>query len=147
MLGLSENAFARLEKISRKRACVCRSVFCPVLCSEGPSMAVTCSAHAMSHVKVHHGPPPGHWNGRRRRGTTLKIWHPAKMIPRGCGLCVAAGWLHGLSIDWWAFHWPQVKIEVCLKAAKSGQIPVFACVGCRKWPFLPETQMDHSARS
>ena len=46
--------------------------FVPVLCSEGPSMAVTCSAHAMSHVKVHHGPPPGHWNGRWRRGTTLK---------------------------------------------------------------------------
>ena len=86
MLGLSGNAFARLEKTFTQTG-PCGPVFYPVLCSEGPSMAVTCSAHAMSHVKVHHGPPPGHWNGRWRRGTTLKIWHPAKMTSRGCGLC------------------------------------------------------------
>ena len=83
MLGLSGNAFARLEK-NFPQTGLYRPVFCPVLCSEGPSMAVTCSAHAMSHVKVHHGPPPGHWNGRWRRGTTLKIWHPAKISTRGC---------------------------------------------------------------
>ena len=88
MLDLVRDAFARLEK-NFPQIGPCRPIFCPVLCSEGPSMAVTCSARAMSHVKVHHGPPPGHWNGRWRRGTTLKIWHPAKMTTRGCGLCAS----------------------------------------------------------
>ena len=61
---------------------------CPLLRSEGPNMAVTCSAHAVTHVKIHHAPPPGCWNGQwRRRGTTLKIGHPAKCVTRGCGLC------------------------------------------------------------
>ena len=86
MLDLVRDAFARPTNNFPQRAHV-GPFFCPVLCSEGPSMAVSCSAHAVTHVKVHHGPPPGHWNGRWRRGTTLKNWHPAKMTSRGCGLC------------------------------------------------------------
>ena len=85
-LGPHGDVFARLLKCFPQTG-LHRPVSCPLLRSEGSSMAVTCSAHAMSHVKVHHGPPPGHWNGRWRRGTTLKIWHPAKMTSRGCGLC------------------------------------------------------------
>ena len=49
MLGLSGNAFARLENFFPKRAHM-GPFLTPVLCSEGPSMAVTCSAHAVSHV-------------------------------------------------------------------------------------------------
>ena len=51
MLGLSGNAFARLEKHFPQTG-PCRPVFCPVLCSEGPSMAVTYSAHDMTHMHV-----------------------------------------------------------------------------------------------
>ena len=88
MLDLVRDAFARPTN-NFPQTGPCGPVFCPVLCSEGPSMAVTCSAHAVTHVKVHHGPPPGHWNGRWRRGTTLKIWHSAKIVTRGCGLCTS----------------------------------------------------------
>ena len=59
MLGLSGNAFARLEK-KFPQTDLYRPVFCPVLCSEGPSMAVTCSAHAawLMLGKIYHAPHP-----------------------------------------------------------------------------------------
>ena len=91
MLDLVRDAFARPTN-NFPQTGPCGPIFCPVLCSEGPSMAVSCSAHAVTHVKVHHGPPPGHWNGRWRRGTTLRMGHSGhRATTGGCGVCRGGG--------------------------------------------------------